>query len=97
MSILALVEVQFQPEKIEDGKAFILRLMPDTRSYDGCQGVDVFVNQDTPGNLVAVEYWESREHHEKYAQWRTETGVMEGLGSMLAGPPSTRYFDKVDG
>ena len=70
--------------------------MPDTRSYDGCQGIDAYFNVDNPGNMVVVEQWESRGHYEKYQQWRTETGVMNQAVSMLTGPPSIRYFERAD-
>jgi quinol monooxygenase YgiN len=46
--------------------------------------------------MVIVERWDSRRHHEKYLAWRTETGVMDKLGGMLAGPPSMRYFERAD-
>ena len=45
---------------------------------------------------VLVEHWDSRAHHGKYHAWRKETGVSAKIGAMLAGPPSTRYFEKID-
>jgi quinol monooxygenase YgiN len=96
VSILVLLEGQIQSDKISDVKLSLAQLLPDTRSYDGCQGIDVHFNMDDPGNMVMVEKWESRGHYEKYLQWRTETGVMDKLGSMLTGPPSIRYFERAD-
>ena len=94
MSVLALLEGQVKPDKIEDMKSYMAQLMPDTRNYDGCQGADMFFNVDDPGNVVIVEQWESRGHHERYQQWRTETGVMSKAIAMLSGPPNVRYFEK---
>ena len=54
------------------------------------------MNQDNEANMLAVEEWETREAHGKYAAWRTETGVIDRIVSMLSGPPSVRYFDKTD-
>ncbi len=96
MSILVSLEGQVKSDKISDMKSSLAQILPDTRSYDGCQGIDAQFNVDDPGKMVIVEQWESRGHHEKYLQWRTETGVMDKLGSMLTGPPSIRYFEKVD-
>jgi len=96
VSILVLLEGQVKPDKIADMKSYLAQILPDTRRYDGCQGIDVQFNLDDPGNMVLVEQWESRGHHEKYAQWRTETGVVDKLVSMLTGPPSIRYFERVD-
>ena len=96
MSTLVLMEAKIQPDKISDMKSSLEQLLPETRGYDGCEGVDAHFDVSEPGSMVLVEQWESRSHHEKYLQWRTETGVMAKLGSMLAGPPSIRYFEKAD-
>ena len=94
MSILVLLEGQVKPDKIADMKSYLAQILPDTRSYEGCKGIDAHFNMDDPGNMVLVEIWESRGHHEKYAQWRAETGVVVKLGSMLTGLPSGRYFER---
>ena len=96
MSVFVLLEGQVQPDKIEDMKASLVKILPDTRSYNGCQRIDVLFNTDDPGNLVMVEQWESRGHYEKYLQWRTETGVMAKMVSMLVGPPNRRHFERID-
>ena len=96
MSVTVLLEMQSKPEKIDELKAVFKNILPDTRSYDGCQGVDMVGNQDNPCNLVLIEKWASRQHHEKYSAWRTETGVLEKLGAMLSQPPSIRYYDDID-
>lgn len=69
-------------------------LFPETVAYDGCEGIELYFNTDDKDKMVMVEHWASRSHQEKYVAWRTETGVMDKIGSMLAGPPSLRYFEK---
>ncbi len=98
MSIAVLLELQVKPESesVGDMKAYLKEILPDTRAYDGCEGLDVYGNMDDTGNLVLYELWASRPQYEKYLGWRSETGVVDKLGSMLAGPPSIRYFDPVD-
>ena len=59
-------------------------------------GPDPLDDGDDADNLVLIEQWDSREHHQKYLAWRTETGVMEKLASMLTAPPSIRYFERLD-
>jgi len=56
--------------------------------------MELYFNTDDGSKMVMVEHWKSRAHHEKYLGWRTETGVMDKIGAMLAGPPSIRYFEK---
>jgi quinol monooxygenase YgiN len=96
MSIVVLLEIQVKPEAVDEMKAFLKRVLPDTRAYDGCQGVDLYGNLDDAGNLVVYERWDSRQHYETYLAWRGETGVADQLGAMLAAPPSIRYFERVD-
>jgi quinol monooxygenase YgiN len=45
---------------------------------------------------VLYERWDSRQHYDHYLAWRYESGVVEKLGAMLNGPPSIRYYERVD-
>lgn len=96
MSIIVLLEAKVKPESVNEMKLALKGLFPETRTYNGCRGIDAYFNEDDPDNLIFIEHWDSREHHQKYLAWRTETGVMDQFGSMLAGPPSIRYFERVD-
>lgn len=96
MSVLVLLEASVKPEDVARMKAFLGEILPDTRAYDGCQGFDACFSAEDPTRMVMIERWDSRAHHEKYLGWRTETGVMDKLGAMLAGPPSMRYFERAD-
>ena len=96
MSVVLLLGLQVKPEAVNDVKAFMKENLPDTRGYDGCQGLDVYDNMDETGNLVIYERWDSRPQYEKYLAWRTETGTMDRMGTMVKAPPSIRYFERVD-
>jgi quinol monooxygenase YgiN len=96
MSVMVLLEAPVKTKEISNMKSYLREIFPDTRVYDGCRGLDVYFNTENDGNMVLVEHWDSRAHHERYLRWRTETGVMDRIGGMLAGPPSVRYFDKAD-
>ena len=96
MSVVVLLEMQVKPEAVNEIKAQLKQLLPDTRAYAGCQGLDIYGNMDDSGNLVFYERWETREHYQKYLNWRTETGTMAALASKLTGPPKIRYYERVD-
>jgi quinol monooxygenase YgiN len=96
MSVLVLLEAPVKSEDISNIKSYMAEILPDTRAYDGCRGVDAYFNTEDAGNMLLVEYWDSRAQYEKYVGWRTETGVMDKIGAMLAGPPSIRYFERTD-
>lgn len=93
MSVIVLLEVQSKPESLLELTTTLEHILTDTRAFEGCQGVQVTANQGDSCNLILIEKWESRQHHEKYMGWRTETGALEALGAMLSQPPSIRYFD----
>jgi len=96
MACTVVLEIKLKSDMIDTAKGAFKQILPDTRAYDGCQGVDVVENQDEPGNLVLIESWESRAKYEKYLAWRAETGVLDQLGAMTSADPSIRFFDAVD-
>jgi quinol monooxygenase YgiN len=96
MSIYLLIEAQVQLDKIEEMKSNLARVSHETRDYDGCQSVDVYFDLEEPGNMVAVQKWESRAHYEKFRKERTESGIIDRLGWMLAGQINVRYLERAD-
>ena len=96
MSVHVMLELNVKPESADDLNTLMKEILPDTRAYDGCEGITVQSNVDDSNNVVILEQWQSRENHEKYLAWRTETGVMDKIGSMLVSEPSLRYFNVVD-
>ena len=59
-------------------------------------GKIIVQNQDDLSNLEFIEKWDSKEHYEKYLQWRVESGVMGAFSSKyLDEEPVWRYFDLV--
>ena len=92
---MVLLEIAAKPESVESLKDIFKVRLPETRAYEGCQSITVFLNDDGR-TFVGVEHWDSREHYDKYLAWRTETGVMAEVESLLDAEPSIRYFDTVD-
>ncbi len=96
MAVTVLLELQAKGEKAAEMKQVFKEILPDTRAYDGCLGVDVIENQDDAANVVLIERWETRAKYETYLAWRQESGFIDRLGGYIAAPPSIRYFDPVD-
>ncbi len=94
MSCTVLLELKVKPECVEDTLTGLGGMLPETRDYDGCIEVYAHQDQDDPTTIVAIEQWESRQHYEKYLAWRSETGALDTLGTLLSEPLSIRYFDK---
>ena len=96
MAATVLLELKAKAGTGSNLVATFKQILPDTRAFDGCHGVEVYQNMDDPDVVVLVEQWESRQHYEKYLAWRQETGALEALGKAIEGAPSIRYFDKTD-
>ena len=96
MATTVMLEVRAKAGTGSDVNRAFQEILPDTRAYDGCHGVDVYRNDDDADVIVLVEQWESRAHYERYLAWRMETGLLAKLAEALDGDPSIRYFSKTD-
>ena len=96
MSVTVMVELSAQPDTAAELKDAITAMVPEALAYDGCEGVSVYHSEDDASRVVLIEPWASQAHHQAYLAWRTERGDVDALVAMLTGPPSIRYFTRVD-
>jgi quinol monooxygenase YgiN len=96
MSVLVVVDLPAQPGKAEEIESFINAIVPDTRTFDGFEGITLHRDQEDPNHLLLLERWDSRAHHEKYLAWRTDRGDLATIVGLLAGAPTIRYFNDVE-
>lgn len=93
MTILATADFRIHPEKLDEFLDVMKAALPDTRAFEGCEGIETYTDQDEAGRVFLVEKWTDRSAHEKYLAWRIEGGMMELLEPYAAGPPTFAYFD----
>jgi quinol monooxygenase YgiN len=93
MACQVILEFHVKDDCIEKARTWLKRILPDTRAFDGCISIAVVQNQDDQTGLVVLEQWVTRQHYERYLQWRTETGVLDELIAMLSGEPKFRFLD----
>ena len=67
-----------------------------TRSKDGCQSLELTVNQDNPDNMIIVMRWQSRSHYDTYRAWREANGDVKSFSDATESGLSTRFFDVSD-
>lgn len=96
MATLVILEAKAKPESVDAVKEMLAKRLPETRAYDGCQSLTAYLNEDDGRTLVIVEYWDSRQHYEKYLAWRTETGVLDEFQTLLEDAPEIRFFEAID-
>ncbi len=74
MSTLAIAEFWIHPEKLDEFLGVMKAVLPDTRSFEGCEGLETFTNQDEPGHVILVEKWTDRSAHENYFRGVSRAG-----------------------
>ena len=84
MSIGIIVEARLKPETLEEAKQFFIDNLPDTRNFDGNQGISMNLDEDDPTLMFLIEKWESKAHYEKYHHWRESNGSLDQIRSFLA-------------
>ena len=97
-ALFLTIDLQVDPEKLDEFLAMMREAAPDTRAREGCRLFDIYVDQDKPGHVVFFEIWDSKEHQQAYLAWRQETGFNAKLAPfMQPGGGGLTYFSKVDG
>jgi len=97
MSIMIIVDAKIKEEKLSTFEAFFGELLPDTRNFEGCEGVTLCTDSEDSGRLYLVEKWASKEHYEKYHHWRADRGELQKIRDHLDGPVNRIFLDIVNG
>ncbi|MBO0834563.1 MAG: antibiotic biosynthesis monooxygenase [Actinobacteria bacterium] len=92
MAVSALLEFRFKPEVIDQVPDALSRTLAVTRQFDGCQHIDVLVDDKDPNHYMLVEVWDSMEHDAAYRKFRATPDGASPLGPLLAGPPVLTYY-----
>ena len=90
MSTLVIVDLKPKSSEYTSMMEFIGSIIHETRGFDGCLDINIYSENEGEG-VIFVEHWEDQSKYEKYLGWRTESGVMEKLATMLEAPPIIRF------
>ena len=96
MTIITTIEFRATAGKRDALVEKMLSILPDTRSYDGCESITFVENEETEGSFLLVERWASRDHYDKYRAWRKETGTSVLGSDLVDGKPTAQYFSLVN-
>tara|TARA_Y100000991_G_C21818540_1_gene282876 strand:- start:291 stop:584 length:294 start_codon:yes stop_codon:yes gene_type:complete len=92
MSVMVTVEWPAKPETLSEFLDVLRQALVDTRTYDGCEDVQTYVEKST-ASVLLVEIWASEDHQKAYMKWRMEAGLMDAIGGYLDSAPVARTFD----
>jgi quinol monooxygenase YgiN len=90
--VAALLEFRFKPDVLDQVPDAVSRTLAVTRKFDGCQRIDVLVDDEDPSRYLLVEVWESMEHDTAYREFRASPAGASELGPLLAAPPVVMYY-----
>ena len=93
MSILLIIDAKLTQESVSKAVAFYAEIVSDTRSFEGCEAIEICIDSEDAGNLVVVEKWASEDLYKKHYQWREETGVLDHIRALLDGPVSRQVLN----
>ena len=96
MSVIVLVYLDVKEESVEELKKYLKEILPDTRSFEGCQGVQLYESKESPTKITIHAKWTSEEAQKKYMSWRIDTGALDKLMPMLSEQPNLEFYNIVD-
>ena len=72
-------------------------ILPDTLAFEGCNNVVLSESDESPGELLLFEDWESAENYEAYKAWRRESGSsVLGSGLVVEDSLSSQTFTRLN-
>jgi quinol monooxygenase YgiN len=92
VSHAAFVEFWLKSLSLNEALPAVHDALTDTRSFEGCIQVDVFVDNAAPTHLIVIERWTSPENLAAYRKWRAGEGALTHLAPFLEKPPATDKY-----
>ena len=84
MSAIIIAHFKAQEGKLAEMAEVFRASLGATRDFDGCIGLDVYVEESTD-TYTLIEEWDSVAHYDAYLQWRIDTGIKEATASLIEG------------
>ncbi len=93
VTTIVILDIPATPQTRDKVLATLEEALVDTRAFDGCEGLELLVNQEDPANFVVWERWTSRDQYERYLAFRQASGFSASFRALFPDPPVIRKFD----
>jgi heme oxygenase (mycobilin-producing) len=91
MSVTRINEFQAADKKEEELFFFLKSLVPYISTSNGCRSCEVLRDQESIGNFVVIEKWDSIDAHQaSVANYPKEK--MQAAMSLIGAPPKGRFY-----
>ena len=93
MAVIVSLQFSNQPGKKEQAAEFLDKILPDTRSYDGCHWLHSTTDVENENKWEFFSMWDSKEKYDTYLLWRMESGIMKETEAFMDGEPVWSFFN----
>jgi quinol monooxygenase YgiN len=95
MATNVIITFNTKPEKNSDFLAILENVKSELPLVDGCNGVEIYSDNQNENVFTLVESWDSEELHKKHISGIVESGGWEAIASHLSEEPKSSYFSKL--
>ncbi|GLB49204.1 putative quinol monooxygenase [Neptunitalea lumnitzerae] len=92
---IRIVKLTFQPEKIEDFKAFFEEKKSFIRSFEGCEYLELYQDKNNPQIFFTYSYWTEEAALENYRNSDLFKGVWKITKSWFSNKAEAWSVDKL--
>lgn len=79
MTVISVLNLHFDPTRIDEALAALHTTLIDTRAFAGNLGVDVVQDVKDPAHIQLIERWESAANDDAYRAWRASADAPPSL------------------
>ena len=96
MTVTATLDLTLRADDLDAAYASLHATLADTRTFEGSEGVQVFIDSANPAHVLVIESWRSLEDDAAYRAWRQTPAGQSDLGSIIVGRPVLTKFEPSD-
>ena len=94
-TVRVVARVIARPDKVEELKAVLGRLITPTRAESGCIRYDLCQNYNDPTDFTFIEEWESAEQLDAHLASQHLKTAVEQLTGLVAVDPDIRRYKQI--
>ena len=91
-SVRVVARITAQPDKVQELKAVLLRLVEPTRAEEGCIKYELHQSDTDPADFVFLEEWASSGAVAAHMQTAHVQEALSKVATLLAAPPDIRRY-----
>jgi len=95
MTLRVVAHLTAKPDKIEETREALLKLIEKTRAEDGCVTYELMQNNTDPTDFTFVEEWSDDAALDAHLQTDHIKLIVSRAGELLAAPPDVRRYTLV--